>query len=398
MEYQKLKFERLLFEVTRKCNLKCAHCMRGNAQDISMSTDIIDRVIPQISVAMHIDLTGGEPMVVPEVIEYLVNSIIEHNVFITSISMVCNGTIMDDRAIRSIKAFNKLADYIYNTVIKSAHKEELPPYEEYKKIYPGTHIALITVSVDDYHDNKPDQARDYYRAYVNKYTEVYTDTEFRQLNEEKRSEKMQIRNIGNAKENNIGYLEVSYKSNKALLKYNNVCNMCHRIESQDNFVQCPISISAIGNICMASECSFENEDQFNMGNVFDISISDALGKWQWKEPLLCKEIDLLFKMQTYIMHENDVNEEMHRDAIEAIMLKRDSLKRIHDILPYLSYEDVVKASNADLNLKTKGLYNKIMSIVFPEDYDINYIYDEKQEEQTCTQMKIKNMLAMIQHL
>lgn len=153
MEYQKLKYNDFIFEVTRKCNLKCTHCFRGEEQNISMSTDIIDRVIPQISVAMRINLTGGEPMLVPEIIEYLVDSIIEHNVYITGIGMVCNGTIMDDRAIRSIKAFNKLGDYIYNTVFKDAHKENLPSYEEYKKLYPGTNISLITVSTDDYHNN-----------------------------------------------------------------------------------------------------------------------------------------------------------------------------------------------------------------------------------------------------
>ncbi|WP_237150049.1 radical SAM protein, partial [Metapseudomonas otitidis] len=106
MEYQKLNFSRLVLEITRKCNLKCAHCLRGDAQDISMSTKIIDQVIPQINAALSLSLTGGEPMLAPEVIEHLTASVICNNIFVGRVGMICNGTILDERAIRSIKAFN----------------------------------------------------------------------------------------------------------------------------------------------------------------------------------------------------------------------------------------------------------------------------------------------------
>ena len=39
-EDTKFKFAYLSLEITRKCNLKCAHCMRGDTQHLSMSTEI----------------------------------------------------------------------------------------------------------------------------------------------------------------------------------------------------------------------------------------------------------------------------------------------------------------------------------------------------------------------
>lgn len=31
----------LIFEVTRKCNLHCEHCLQGNAQNLDLSKEIV---------------------------------------------------------------------------------------------------------------------------------------------------------------------------------------------------------------------------------------------------------------------------------------------------------------------------------------------------------------------
>lgn len=33
----KVIFKSFCFEITRKCNMKCLHCMRGEAQDLNYS-------------------------------------------------------------------------------------------------------------------------------------------------------------------------------------------------------------------------------------------------------------------------------------------------------------------------------------------------------------------------
>lgn len=47
----KLHIHRLSFEMTRQCNLACAHCARGEAQNAVIKREYIDRVLDQIDYA-----------------------------------------------------------------------------------------------------------------------------------------------------------------------------------------------------------------------------------------------------------------------------------------------------------------------------------------------------------
>ncbi len=51
----------LVLEITRKCNAKCIHCLRGNAQNLTMSQEVIDAVFSKIDRVSSLTLTGGEP-------------------------------------------------------------------------------------------------------------------------------------------------------------------------------------------------------------------------------------------------------------------------------------------------------------------------------------------------
>ena len=48
-----LPFNNLALEVTRRCNLRCKHCMRGEPQDLDMSDEVLDKVINQFSSLYH---------------------------------------------------------------------------------------------------------------------------------------------------------------------------------------------------------------------------------------------------------------------------------------------------------------------------------------------------------
>lgn len=42
-------FSSVAFEITRKCNFACEHCIRGDAQETNMSEEVIDAFFDQIS-------------------------------------------------------------------------------------------------------------------------------------------------------------------------------------------------------------------------------------------------------------------------------------------------------------------------------------------------------------
>ena len=59
----------LILEVTRKCNIKCMHCLRGDAQRVTMSVPVLHGVLQHLESICTLTITGGEPSLAPEVLE-----------------------------------------------------------------------------------------------------------------------------------------------------------------------------------------------------------------------------------------------------------------------------------------------------------------------------------------
>lgn len=61
--------ESLILEVTRRCNMRCGHCLRGDAQNIDMTKEMIDKVLESVQ-ADSVTFTGGEPSLNIPIIRY----------------------------------------------------------------------------------------------------------------------------------------------------------------------------------------------------------------------------------------------------------------------------------------------------------------------------------------
>ena len=57
----KLTFDNLVIEVTRKCNMHCAHCMRGEAENSDLNLDRFASFLKDVASINSITFTGGEP-------------------------------------------------------------------------------------------------------------------------------------------------------------------------------------------------------------------------------------------------------------------------------------------------------------------------------------------------
>ena len=90
--------------MTRRCNLKCKFCAKGEPQDLDISKLIIDKTLDE----MHgvfintLRVSGGEPLLVPELIIYLFDKIIEKHILINDIVIFTNGLNTDFRLCESI--------------------------------------------------------------------------------------------------------------------------------------------------------------------------------------------------------------------------------------------------------------------------------------------------------
>lgn len=93
-------------ELTRRCNLKCAHCYRGDAQDADITPEIIDAFLDHTQAIYQLSFVGGEPTLNLEGMRYFLESMKRHNVFLTSVSYVTNGTIRTQELIDIIRDYS----------------------------------------------------------------------------------------------------------------------------------------------------------------------------------------------------------------------------------------------------------------------------------------------------
>lgn len=79
-------------EITEKCNLNCAHCMRDGSHNNEISMEIIDKLLDFSDKFERIDFMGGEPTLALDKMKYLLEEAKRKNVKIYSIGLVTNGT------------------------------------------------------------------------------------------------------------------------------------------------------------------------------------------------------------------------------------------------------------------------------------------------------------------
>jgi hypothetical protein len=87
----KYYIDNLVIEVTRKCNMACAHCLRGEAQKIDIDTAYIDNLLENVAGIGNITFSGGEPSLNVSAIEYTLSACQERNISVGSFYIVTNG-------------------------------------------------------------------------------------------------------------------------------------------------------------------------------------------------------------------------------------------------------------------------------------------------------------------
>ena len=114
--------------------------MRGNAEDLTITPEIIDSFLSQVTEISDLSLSGGETMLELDAFEYLVKAIDKHNVKVGRISFVTNGTILNERTIQILSDFiaakpNRNAGFaISDDEFHSSREHAKEAYEFYKSL------------------------------------------------------------------------------------------------------------------------------------------------------------------------------------------------------------------------------------------------------------------------
>lgn len=335
-----MKFAGLEIEITRDCNLMCPHCMRyepGEPMDSYRGSVIkkeyIDKLFEQTERIEMLLLTGGEPLLHPEMITYIVDKIIENHVYVEQIQMITNGTIMSESA---AAALNKAYEYINSNFFKE-------PWEK----------AVCLGISEGFHDNKDTiyQVFEFYEKRLHGLVEY--------VNSETLSEGKTI----------IG---ISYSGRaKTLTGYSTTVEECkHKIAVDENErILCMIDLTTEGNFIVSTPHSFQDAD--NPDNII-CSVNDDMTEgfilWNYTHPLNCKEAEfktahtLAVQQGTLlgkVITEDDKEE--FQQTIHRMNTKETFMKAMHPKYQFLYPDDIETLTNKIC--KSTYSFQKIDAIV-----------------------------------
>lgn len=208
--------DNVIIEITRRCNMTCLHCLRGDQQNVDIPLEYIDTLFEKIDYISHLTITGGEPSLKPRIIDYIVESAKKNNVDIGGFYIATNGKKVSDEFLLSlIRLHNFCTD---------------------------NEISEVKISYDDYHDRPETREEEAERDKLSVFSFVRYEAN------DPHYTRKQIINEGNAVYNGIGTREkikpevyVSYEDNE--------------INEGQIYLNCK------GNIINDCDLSYKNQDE-----------------------------------------------------------------------------------------------------------------------------------------
>lgn len=104
---KELSYDLLEIELTRKCNMSCEHCLRGEAQDVTLSRECIDSFMQQTRQINQLSFTGGEPSLCVDTMRYFLDKMKERNVFLGDFSIILNGKLQSPELVEVLKDYSR---------------------------------------------------------------------------------------------------------------------------------------------------------------------------------------------------------------------------------------------------------------------------------------------------
>ncbi len=110
---EKIIVDTLSFTITQNCNLKCAHCFRGERQNVNVSEETINNTFSNISEIKTLCLTGGEIFLSDDTVDKIkkvINQIKNNKIKIHNIAIFTNGVNYNKNIEDTIVNLYNLAD------------------------------------------------------------------------------------------------------------------------------------------------------------------------------------------------------------------------------------------------------------------------------------------------
>lgn len=134
----KIVFNQLTFEVTRRCNMACAHCLRGDAENVDLWNMDVDGVLEQTEAIGRLIITGGEPTLNLSAIRHIANAISQRGIPLMRVQIITNGRNYEEAFVSIVKRFSEI---VHLTQKYGYGRVEREPWR-----------VQVGVSLDRYHE------------------------------------------------------------------------------------------------------------------------------------------------------------------------------------------------------------------------------------------------------
>jgi len=118
------KANMVAIELTRRCNMACGHCMRGDPQPIDLDPAYLGPFFRQIDFIDTLVLSGGEPSLVPEIITAVKQALNDACTKVYSLEIVTNGKVVSVPFINALATLDIASTY--NLAYGGIYHEEVP--------------------------------------------------------------------------------------------------------------------------------------------------------------------------------------------------------------------------------------------------------------------------------
>lgn len=243
--------ENLCIEVTRKCNMRCAHCLRGNAQNINIDKKYISELLLHCrdSEIGCITFTGGEPTLNIDAIEFTLQTMRWLNIRLGSFYVVTNAKVYRKR----------LVDLLDEAYTHCTEKE----------------LCGLAISDDEFHGQyqSPNFNFNYYRY---KYDEYDCEREYFRPNDKKTDfSRVILINEGRAK-------DLTDRRRRDNNPSECIDDRVHRYNTDEN-IGGTLYLNALGYLVDGCDWSYETQSKQTIASVMEwdkflskITVDDAI--------------------------------------------------------------------------------------------------------------------------
>jgi organic radical activating enzyme len=250
----------MVFEVTRRCNLRCSHCMRGCSQQVDMDAQTIHNALRDVESIGCLTITGGEPSLKPEIIHQIWQELLWQKVDVEYFYIVTNA-----HSTRGRREFLRELDRLYEW---SSEKEMCSLVVSQDQYHRWAHEPNFKYYTDEYFYDE-DTGEEFYRPYIHL--------------ESRREDIYKVINEGLAEQFQLGSEDPRPQHPWDVSYWNENMHVSGSEHGQT------VYISANGNVTSCCDMSYKRIDKERKGNVNEESLSNIILGYCVKEEEELKE-------------------------------------------------------------------------------------------------------------